>query len=284
MSTWLSQLNRQLSLNLNINPNDTIDEEALFQNLKAHPNLSEEKLLQTSANILGQEFVKSPQFYPLKTDPKLSISDYHANRIIPLYIEGDTIGLALDSPFNPYLKQLQNIVTKQDHYYCTENDLNNYLRSTKSQTLELIIDSAIKSKSSDIHFSETPTHYTVSMRQHGQCIKRPEFKIDKKRQFKNQIKFMAGLDISKDTVPQDGQIQWNVNENTYHIRVSTLPTTHGEDIVLRLFNQDQHAHHIDHVGLNDTILSDIKEKLNKPHGLFLVTGATGSGKRVPYMP
>ena len=94
----------------------------------------------------------------------------------------------------------------------------------------------------------------------------------------SRLKLMASLDISEKRLPQDGRFDVRVNNKTIDVRLSTLPTTHGEAVVLRLADQSSGLADLAQIGMTDDVLARFVKLIKRPHGLILVTGPTGSGK------
>ncbi len=137
---------------------------------------------------------------------------------------------------------------------------------------------AVKQKASDIHIEPFEKELMVRFRVDGVLydIMRPPKKA--MASIISRIKIMANLNIAEKRLPQDGRIRIKVAGKDVDIRVSTVPTTYGESIVMRLLDKSKVILDIDKVGINPTILAKIKEMITRPHGIFLVTGPTGSGK------
>ena len=93
-----------------------------------------------------------------------------------------------------------------------------------------------------------------------------------------RIKLMAGLDISEKRLPQDGRFSVRLKDQTIDVRLSTMPSTHGESVVMRLLSLDGGVRRLDTIGMLPHVLKRFKELLNRESGLILVTGPTGSGK------
>jgi type IV pilus assembly protein PilB len=144
--------------------------------------------------------------------------------------------------------------------------------------INYIIVHATRSRASDIHIEPTPHATVVRFRVDGQLreILKP------RREFfaalVSRIKVMAKLDIAEQRLPQDGRIHVAVEGRSIDLRVSTLPTIHGEKVVIRILDRQNVTFDLNRLGLPDTMLGPFKELLNRPHGLILVTGPTGSGK------
>ncbi|PPD28991.1 MAG: type II secretion system protein GspE, partial [Methylomonas sp.] len=94
----------------------------------------------------------------------------------------------------------------------------------------------------------------------------------------SRLKVMAKLDIAEKRLPQDGRISLNIGGRTVDVRVSTLPSGHGERVVLRLLDKQANQLNLKQIGMADTELDAIQEMISHPHGIILVTGPTGSGK------
>lgn len=137
---------------------------------------------------------------------------------------------------------------------------------------------AILDKASDIHFEAFEDGFKVRYRIDGILYE----KISPPRQLglpiASRIKVLSGMDISERRLPQDGRIQLNVAGTFVDMRVSTLPTKYGESIVMRLLNKSAVSLNLDTLGLRPDELKLIYQLINKPNGIILVTGPTGSGK------
>jgi len=94
----------------------------------------------------------------------------------------------------------------------------------------------------------------------------------------SRIKGMAKLDIAEKRLPQDGRISLRIAGRSVDVRVSTLPSGHGERVVMRLLDKQAGRLDLDQIGMSPKVHDDFKDLLHKPHGIILVTGPTGSGK------
>jgi len=92
---------------------------------------------------------------------------------------------------------------------------------------------------------------------------------------------MSGLDIAEKRRPQDGKFQLKVEGRQIDFRVSTLPTTHGEKVVMRILDSSNLTLKLETLGFEEKALVDIQEAINVPYGMLLVTGPTGAGSRPP---
>lgn len=142
---------------------------------------------------------------------------------------------------------------------------------------EMIMDAARK-RASDIHFDPTPTNLTVRIRVDGELILYANVPESVKRNLTTRIKILAGMNITESRVPQDGAIKMQVDGRDLDLRVSTLPIVYGEKIVIRLLDYSESLSKLGALGFSDTNLEKVMKAINKPNGIILVTGATGTGK------
>ena len=141
-----------------------------------------------------------------------------------------------------------------------------------------VISQAIKSRASDIHFEPYEDFVIIRFRIDG--ILKEILKQDSKIAsiLISRIKIISGLDISERRLPQDGRVSLSLGDKNVDVRVSTLPSSYGERIVLRILDKQSAQINIDDLGLPKKILSNYKSSLKNPEGIILFTGPTGSGK------
>ncbi len=141
-----------------------------------------------------------------------------------------------------------------------------------------ILFQSVKEGSSDVHIDPTAKNTLVRNRVDG--ILRQVASVPKAGHIPlvNRIKVMAGLDISTKNQPQDGRSMVLLGGKKVDIRVSVIPTVHGERAVLRLLNQSQGIKSLERIGFLPEMARQIQKELSRPHGILLVTGPTGSGK------
>ncbi len=140
---------------------------------------------------------------------------------------------------------------------------------------------AIKRGASDIHFEPYETRFRVRVRLDGvlRAVSSPPLKLAPR--ISSRLKVMARLDIAERRVPQDGRMKLNLSKTkSFDFRVSTLPTLGGEKIVLRILDAAAAKLGIEKLGYEDDQKNLFLEAINKPYGMVLVTGPTGSGKTV----
>jgi len=141
-----------------------------------------------------------------------------------------------------------------------------------------IIALAIKHRATDIHVEPEEKILRIRMRVDG--VLRQELLIPPKLRagLSARLKLMAELNVTEKRVPQDGRIQFLFGRRKVDLRVSTLPTSHGESLVMRVLESGSERPGFKELGLNDKVRAEIEEVIERPFGMVLVTGPTGSGK------
>jgi type IV pilus assembly protein PilB len=132
--------------------------------------------------------------------------------------------------------------------------------------------------SSDIHIEKYEDRCRVRLRIDGKLIEKYVIHSDDYPALVNKLKIKANLDIAEKRLPQDGRISFENIGNKFDIRVSLLPTLHGEKIVMRLLSKDATNIDINELGFDKKQLHDYLEGIKKPNGIILISGPTGSGK------
>jgi type IV pilus assembly protein PilB len=150
--------------------------------------------------------------------------------------------------------------------------------SAIAQTVNLIIEYAIKSGASDIHIEPREKHVQIRYRVDG--VLREANKLPKRTQaaLVSRIKILSNLKIDERRAPQDGRFKINMNGRLFAFRVSTLPTTDGEKVVMRVLDESSEPLSLETLGFWGLALKHIQSAIIQPHGMILVTGPTGSGK------
>jgi type II secretion system protein E len=143
-----------------------------------------------------------------------------------------------------------------------------------------VIWEAFKDRSTDIHFEPAEDELRIRYRIDGILHQTPMPPQLKRFQAAliSRIKVMSGMNISEKRLPQDGRINVRIKGEEIDIRVSTVPTVHGESVSLRLLTRGKIFLSLDKLGFSPLEEAAIREIIVKPHGIFLVTGPTGSGK------
>ncbi len=144
--------------------------------------------------------------------------------------------------------------------------------------VDLILDKAIAARASDIHFEPFETEFKIRYRVDGALYEMDPPPRHLALPVISRVKVMSNLNIAERRLPQDGRIQRVINGRQVDLRVSTLPTTFGESVVLRVLDRSSVNLEIETLGMPDDIYNYILEVIQKPNGIFIVTGPTGSGK------
>lgn len=137
---------------------------------------------------------------------------------------------------------------------------------------------AIRDRASDIHIEPQKLLCRVRVRIDGLLYKFMSLKMEMHPSVVSRLKIMANLDIAERRIPQDGRIQVNVDGRTIDLRFSSMPSIHGEKVVLRILDKNKVLLDINKLGFDTKILNQFKSVLKKPYGLILVCGPTGCGK------
>jgi type IV pilus assembly protein PilB len=144
--------------------------------------------------------------------------------------------------------------------------------------VNLIMVQAIREKASDIHIEPFQKTLKLRYRVDGDLVPAESPPKALQLAITSRIKILAGLNIAERRVPQDGRFRIKVMGKEVDLRVSILPTTHGEKIVIRLLDKSVLTGSIDQMGLDEETLVKFRKAIDAPHGMILVTGPTGSGK------
>ena len=141
-----------------------------------------------------------------------------------------------------------------------------------------LISNAVREKASDIHIEAKEKYTKIRYRIDGILFDSMQAPAKMHPAIVSRIKIMANLDISERRVPQDGKIAVIMGGRGIDLRISTLPTSHGEKVVIRILDSKSIMHGLDYAGMEPAILNSFMEQIKMPHGILLVTGPTGSGK------
>ena len=144
--------------------------------------------------------------------------------------------------------------------------------------VDMCIAQGIRDKASDIHFEPFEKDFRVRYRVDGALYEMQAPPRELARPIISRVKILSGLNISETRIPQDGRIQTKFGGKPVDLRVSCLPTTHGESVVLRVLDRSVVNLDLDVLGLDPQVLAKLRELIHLPNGILLVTGPTGSGK------
>ena len=144
--------------------------------------------------------------------------------------------------------------------------------------VSMLLTEALDARASDVHLEAYPDALRVRYRVDGVLQEAPSPPRSMAPAVISRLKVMANLDIAERRTPQDGRIRLALQDRQVDVRVSTVPTLHGESVVLRLLDKEQGTLDMSALGMSAADLSRFEDVLTRPHGVVLATGPTGSGK------
>lgn len=274
--------------------------------------ITEQQLIEVLEFQLGIPHV-SLYRYPI--DPKLTnlVPKEFAKRnmLIPLKQEGDRLFVAMADPMDFFaiddlrlstgfhievaIASKDDILRAINEYYDIDDSVEEFLNTAPQQEVReqeklveddspivklvnQILQMAVEQRASDIHIDPHETKVVIRYRIDG--ILRTERALPKHMQgmLTARIKILANMDITEHRVPQDGRIKMNIDFHPIDLRVSTLPTIYGEKIVMRVLDLGAALNDLNKLGFNKVNLQRFIQLIERPTGIVLITGPTGSGK------
>ncbi len=231
-------------------------------------------------------------------------------KVLPLSMDDNILKLAMDNVYDilamdhilrffpgsiqiaPVVATEADIIEAIDTYYGQEVALDALLLEIEKQkvsktdkpdntTVRLvnaIVSDAIKQRASDIHFQPESLFVRLRYRIDGELTQVSAFHRDYWPGICVRLKIMAGMNIAESRQPQDGRFTFQINTRKIDLRASSHPTTHGENIVLRILDRANALLPLNRIGFSDTCIQVINKMLTRPQGIIIVTGPTGSGK------
>ncbi len=153
-----------------------------------------------------------------------------------------------------------------------------FINISVTDILTLMVASALKINSSDIHVEAEENNIAVRYRIDGILHDVANLPKDQWKRFVSRIKLLAALKINVTDKPQDGRVSLRLASGTLDVRVSTLPTIHGESVVMRILHSGSKGVTFDELGLRGDAYNRLKREVERPNGMIITTGPTGSGK------
>ena len=232
-----------------------------------------------------QELVSAEQAWHYSIVPKAML-DHKLALFISDQVDGDELLDELEILFGceVELEAIQDEIIKKtlSKYYRGKKKSTRKVKAIDGKNAEDFLDQLIVEAnelgSSDIHIETFDSRCRVRIRIDGMLVERYTIKKDDYPALINKIKIKSNLDISEKRLPQDGRIIFKSAQDKFDIRVSVLPTLHGEKVVLRLLSNDATEIDIKELGFGEEELRNYMEGVKKPHGILLISGPTGSGK------
>ena len=202
------------------------------------------------------------------------ISEHSLDRVLKLYAN-----LPIIKPVN---KEINITDEELEKFGVGINNLTSLQEKFKNvsttDVLTLLVASALKVNSSDIHVEAEESGVVVRYRIDGVLHDVAEFPRDHWKQFISRIKLLAALKINVTDRPQDGRVTLRLASGSLDVRVSTLPTAWGESVVMRILHSGSVGVTFDQLGLRGATFLKLKKEVERPNGMIITTGPTGSGK------
>ena len=180
------------------------------------------------------------------------------------------------------IKSLGEGMSDEESLDANVNDIASMEAAANSSAIirfvNLVLYQGVVDRAADIHIEPFENDFKIRYRVDGAlyAMKAPDVKMAPA--IISRIKILAGLNISERRVPQDGRIALTVAGKPVDLRVSCLPTAHGESVVMRILDQSATSLDLENVGLPEDVYEQVTMDVEKPNGIFIVTGPTGSGK------
>ncbi len=188
------------------------------------------------------------------------------------YSSGNAAAVVDDIQDDIDISDLMQNLQKTEDLLESEND------APVIKIINAFLTQAVKEDASDVHLDAYEHKSLVRFRRDGVLHKIIDVNPGLHAALVSRIKIMAQLDIAEKRLPQDGRIALRLAGREVDLRVSTIPTGHGERIVMRLLDKNKERLQLETLGMASDTLSRIDDLIRRPHGIFLVTGPTGSGK------
>ncbi len=184
------------------------------------------------------------------------------------HIQGAPMALAEEMP----TEQIEPVVEEEVEETLAE------VEAPVVRMVNAIIQKAVQMEASDIHIEPFRNYVRVRYRVDGLLRKITDYSKVQHNAVVTRIKIMSGLDISEKRLPQDGKFYMNIQGEQYDFRVSTLPSVHGEKVVMRILKVSGSYKQLEELGFSEFNYKRISDLLRRPNGIILITGPTGSGK------
>ncbi|WP_434402503.1 Flp pilus assembly complex ATPase component TadA [Planococcus sp. 11815] len=242
-------------------------------------------------NVVPKEFAKRKLLVPLKTEgDRLFIAMTDPTDFITI----DDLRLATGFQIEPTIASKEDIMKTIAKYYEEESydelleempdakeDKEDALTDLDAPIVRLVnqlLSNAVAMKASDVHLDPHEGKLLVRYRIDGTLRTERILPKSMQQMVTARIKILANLDITENRIPQDGRIKTTVDFRAIDLRVSSLPTVFGEKIVMRILDLSQNLTDISKLGFNETNMARFMKEIDKPNGIVLISGPTGSGK------
>ncbi|GLB58375.1 type II secretion system ATPase GspE [Cytobacillus sp. NCCP-133] len=281
-------------IEMNLVSEQQIIEVLEFQLGIPHVDLYRQRLDKKLVNIISEDLARKHQILPLKkTNNRLMVAMYD-----PLdYFALDDLRLSTGFEIDPAIAKKEELRLAISRFYGIQKSIDQMLKempfseedqdflesqqsddSPVAKMVNQLISQAVQLGASDIHIDPFETETLIRLRVDG--ILRTERTLPKKmnNMLVSRIKIMSSLNIAEKRLPQDGRFNLDLELKTIDLRVSILPTVHGEKVVMRLLDTGSVKLGIERLGFSESNEINFRRMINYPYGIILVTGPTGSGK------
>ena len=252
-------------------------------------------------NLVSVDILKKYTCIPFELDP-YNANILHLAMADPMDMAAiDDISIVTNLQIEPYIATTRDILAAIDRCYGASETLDAARRFTQEraqlrggaadddtdtdvsdapivQLVRSLIEQAIRQRASDIHIEALENKVRIRYRIDGALYERMVYDNSLLPAISTRIKILGGMDISEKRKPQDGRMSIMVDRQDYDIRISSLPTVHGEKIVMRLSSKLNLTRNKKDLGLPPDEMARFDHMLASPFGIILVTGPTGSGK------
>ena len=229
-------------------------------------------------NLIQKDFARSKLLLPIKKeDSRLIVA---MNDPLDFYAI-EELEFSTGYVVIPVIATRDDLLQTINRLYDSEEVSIEYIEGEDAPAVKVfnqLLETGVSLKASDIHLDQTEHHVLVRYRIDG--VLRSERPLPKllMNSLVARIKIMAGVNVTETRLPQDGRISTNILGKKVNLRVSTLPTVHGEKVVIRILDRSNVFNKVSDIGLEDDTLKDYQALIKQPSGLILLTGPTGSGK------
>ncbi len=255
---------------------------------------SKQNISSEALSLIPEKLARTYRMVPLgKKDGKLSVAmenpeDFEALefarrqtnlQIVPFYSGGKEISKALGQYKKGIKEDFEDVITKNIKKASPEDDL---VKAAEKLPIVKIMDTifgyAIAERASDIHIETQSEDVIVRFRIDG--VLRDIIKLPKgiEDALVARTKVLSNLKIDEHRIPQDGRYKFTIDEEVVALRISIMPGFYGENVVMRLLHETARPLGLAELGIKGKSLEFVRDNINKPHGMILVTGPTGSGK------
>ncbi|QSH40343.1 ATPase, T2SS/T4P/T4SS family [Lentisphaerota bacterium ZTH] len=202
--------------------------------------------------------------------------------VIVLVADESNIETAIEKYYPTTMATVEDVLSEMDttdQEFLNDEDIENAANETPIvRFVNVILFQAIKDQASDIHFEPFEKNFRIRYRVDGALYEMPEPPKNLAVPVISRLKIMSNLNISERRLPQDGRIELKIGGKPIDLRVSCLPTSYGESVVLRILDRSVVNLSLDALGMGQDVLDTLREMIHRPNGILLVTGPTGSGK------